>query len=50
MLPTCSMCPFKVIKALALLTSHILTVKSNAEDASTPLAVGWYLTMFGLSK
>ena len=31
--------------SLALLMSHILTVKSNDDDASTPLAVGWYFTI-----
>ena len=46
---TCSLWPVRVIRAFALLISHILTVKSKDEDASTPLATGWYLTRFGLS-
>ena len=46
---TCSLWPVRVIRAFALSISHILTVKSKDEDASTPLATGWYLTRFGLS-
>ena len=46
---TCSLWPVRVIRAFAFLISHILTVKSKDEDASTPLATGWYLTRFGLS-